>query len=97
MPIPLKLCNNFFEQVAECFDEGFRQTVCRSIGHRELMLGKLELLAQASHEAVEEWLTVVGDDVPRYTISPDNVCPNEVNDFLFFTSLNGIASAHLEK
>jgi len=48
------------------------------------VLGKLELLAQVSHEAVEEWLTVVGGDVPRYAISIDNVRPDEVNDILFF-------------
>ena len=48
------------------------------------MLGKLELLTQASHEAVEEWFTVVGDDVPRYTIPIDNVRPYEVNDIFLF-------------
>ena len=48
------------------------------------MLGKLELLAQASHEAVEEWLNVVSDDVPRYAMSIDNVHPDEINDFFFF-------------
>jgi len=49
------------------------------------MLGKLELLAWASHEAVEEWLTVVDDDVPRYAILIDDVHPDEVNDiFLFY-------------
>ena len=51
------------------FVEGFRQTVCRSMVHRRLMLGKLELFAQASHEVVEERFTVVGDDVPRYALS----------------------------
>ena len=61
------------------------------------MLGKLELLAQASHEAVEERFTVVGDDVPRYAIPIDNVSPYEVNDILLFISLSGTASAHLEK
>jgi len=49
------------------------------------MLGKFELLTQASHEAIEEWLTIVGDDVPRYVIPIDNVHPDEVNDiFLFY-------------
>ena len=49
------------------------------------MLGKLELLAQASHEAVEEWFTVVSDDIPWYAIPIDNVHPDEVNDiFLFY-------------
>jgi len=49
------------------------------------VLGKLELLAQVSHEVGEEWLTVVSDDIPRYTISIDNVRPDEVNDiFLFY-------------
>jgi len=49
------------------------------------MLGKFKLLTHASHEAVKEWLTVVGDDVPRYAIPIDNVRPYEVNDiFLFY-------------
>jgi len=49
------------------------------------VLGKLELLAQASHEAVEEWFTVVSDDVPRYAILIYNVHPDKVNDiFLFY-------------
>ena len=48
------------------------------------MLGKLEFLTQASNEAVEEWLIVVGDDVPRYAVPIDNVHPNEVNDILLF-------------
>jgi len=49
------------------------------------MLGKLELLAQASHEAIEEWLIVVSDDVPRYAILIDNVRLDKVNDiFLFY-------------
>jgi len=85
MPIPLRLCNNFFEQVAKWFVEGFRQTVCMSIVHRRLMLGKLELLAQASHETIEEWFTVVDDDVPRHDILIDNVRSDGINDvFLFF-------------
>jgi len=49
------------------------------------MLGKLELFAQASHEVVEEWLTIVSDDVPRYAIPINNVHPDEVNNiFLFY-------------
>jgi len=49
------------------------------------MLGKFELLAQASHEAIDEWLTIVGDDVPRYAITIDNVHSNEINNiFLFY-------------
>ena len=55
------------------------------------MLGKLELLAQVSHEVGEEWLTVVSDDIPRYTISIDNVRLNKVNDILFF-SLSSVES-----
>ena len=48
------------------------------------MLGKLELLAQASHEVIEEWLTIVGDDVPEYAKLIDNVCLDEANNVLFF-------------
>jgi len=48
------------------------------------MLGKLEFLAQASHHAVEEGLTINGDNVPRHTISIDNVCPCHVDHILFF-------------
>ena len=63
------------------------------------MVGKLELLAQASHEAIEELLTIVGDDIPRYTILVDNVRPNEVNDILlfYFPHWNCLPSAYLEK
>jgi len=61
------------------------------------MLGKLELLAQARHEAVEEWFTVVGDDVHRYVIPIDNVHPYEVNDIFLFYFPQWTASAHLEK
>jgi len=48
------------------------------------MLGKFELLTQASHKTVEEWLIVVGDDVPMYAILTDNVRLDEVNDILLF-------------
>jgi len=48
------------------------------------VLGKLELLTQASHEVVEEWLAVINDDVPSYAILIDNVHPDEVNDILLF-------------
>ena len=48
------------------------------------MLGKLELLTQASHKAVEKWFTVVDHDVPRYGIPIDNVCRDKVNDIVLF-------------
>jgi len=48
------------------------------------VLGKLELLARASHEAVEEWLIVVNDDVPRYAIPIYNVRPDEVKYIFLF-------------
>ena len=49
------------------------------------MLGKFELLTQASHEAIEEWFTVVDDDVSRYATPIDNVRPNKANGiFLFY-------------
>ena len=47
------------------------------------MLGKLKLLAQANNQAVEEGLTIIGDTVPRHTISTNDVCPYEVNRILF--------------
>ena len=84
MLIPLRLCDNLFEQVTKCFVEGFRQTICRSIVHRRLALGKLELLRQASYEAVEKWFTVVGHDVLRYAILIDSVCCDKVNDIVLF-------------
>ena len=51
------------------------------------MLGKLKLLAQASHPAVKEGLTIIDDNVPRHTISIDNVCPYEVDHIFFFDLL----------
>ena len=35
------------------------------------------------HQFVKEGLTIIGDNVPRYTISIDNVCPYEVNHIFF--------------
>ena len=61
------------------------------------MLGKLKILAQDSHQNVEEGLTIIGDYVLRYTISIDNVRPYKVDRIFVFDSLSGIASTLLEK
>jgi len=73
--------------------QGFRWTVYRRIVHRRLVIGKLELLAQASHEAIEEGLPLL---VMMY-IMIYNVHPDKVNNILLFYFLSGIASTHLEK
>jgi len=60
------------------------------------VLGKLKLLVQASHQAVEEGLTIISDDVPRHTMSIDNMHSYKVDHiFVFLSSLSGIAFAHL--
>jgi len=61
------------------------------------VLGKLKILAQDSHQNVEEGLTIIGDYVLRYTISIDNVRPYKVDRIFVFDSLSGIASTLLEK
>ena len=48
------------------------------------MLSELELLAEASHQAVEEGLSIIGDNVPWHTIPIDNVCLYEVDHVFFF-------------
>jgi len=61
------------------------------------MLGKLELLTQAGHEAVEEWFTVVGDDVLGTPYRYIMCVLIKSMTFSFFTYLSGIAYAYLEK
>jgi len=51
------------------------------------VLGELKLLAQANHEAVEKWLTIVSDDVPRYPIPIYNVRLYEVNEIFLLLPL----------
>ena len=82
--ILFRLYDNFFEYVAKFFVKGFYQAICTSIVHGRLLLGKLKLFAQASHQAVEEGLTIIGDNVPRHTILIDNVCPYEVDRIFLF-------------
>ena len=44
----------------------------------------MNFFAQVSHEAVEEWLIIVNDDVPRYAIPIYNVRPDEVKYIFLF-------------
>jgi len=46
------------------------------------MLSKLEFLTKASHQFVEEWFAIVGDDISRNAISVDNVYLDEVDNIL---------------
>ena len=48
------------------------------------MLSELELLAEASHQVVQEGLSIIGDNVPRHTIPINNVRPYEVDHIFFF-------------
>ena len=57
------------------------------IVHRRLALDEFKLFAQASHQTVEEWLTNIDADVPRHTISIDDVRPHKVNHIFFFHRL----------
>ena len=41
------------------------------------MLGELELLAEASDQFVNKRFTVVCDDIPRHTISKNDVCSDK--------------------
>jgi len=47
------------------------------------VLSEFEFLTKASHQLVEEWFAIVGDDISRNTISVDDVCPDEVDNVLF--------------
>ena len=47
------------------------------------MLSEFEFLTEASHQLVEQWFCIVGDDILRHTISVDDVCLDEVDNVLF--------------
>jgi len=47
------------------------------------VLSEFEFLTEASHQLVEEWFSILGNDISRDTISVDDVCPDEVDNILF--------------
>jgi len=42
-------------------------------------LSEFEFLTEVSHQLVEEWFAIIGDDILRYAILVDDVCPDEVD------------------
>jgi len=46
------------------------------------MLSKFELLTEASHQLVEEWFSIVGDDISRHALLVNVMCPDEVDNAL---------------
>jgi len=44
------------------------------------VLSEFEFLTEASHQLVEEWFAIVGDDISRHTLSVDDVCPDEIDN-----------------
>jgi len=44
------------------------------------VLSEFEFLTEASHQLVEKWFAIVGDDISRHTISVDDVCPDEIDN-----------------
>ena len=51
------------------------------------MLRELELLTEATHEFVNEWFTIVRDDIPRRNIPKNDVCSDKRNHILLFDFL----------
>ena len=96
MPIPLQALYYLSQQIAKRFVEILSKTVGWCVIHGRLVLLELKLLA-LGHQTIVEWLTVIRDDIARDTILIDQVSRMKFTTFSFFTSLRGMASAHLEK
>jgi len=48
------------------------------------VLGELELLVEVTHQLVNEWFIIVCDDIPRHTISKNDVCSDKINHVVLF-------------